>query len=147
MLGVVKAAPQARPKTTWLSLACICLKAHETTDLISLKLLPSCWMSAWSTASSSDAAIYSVLGTTLQHLSALPVPLLRQVPLLAFFGCLFLVSFLVFFLCAFWVPKGVQKGPQNGPKSIKKRFRNGTWKGYQKSFQNDDFHDPQMWLK
>ena len=38
-------------------------------------------MSAWSTASSSDAAIYSVLGTTLQHLSALPVPLLRQVSL------------------------------------------------------------------
>ncbi len=74
----------------------------------------------------------STLAATLLKIIALPVPLLRQVPLFVPFWCLFLVCV---FVGALWVPKGVQKGPQNGPKSIKKRFRNGTWKIVPKKLQ------------
>ena len=63
-----------------------------------------------------------MLGTTLEHLNALPVPLLRQVSILALFWCLFLVCFLGCFFGAQRVPKGSPKWSKIDEKEVSKRY-------------------------
>ena len=63
-----------------------------------------------------------MLGTTLEHLNALPVPLLRQVYKIALFWCLFLVCFLGCFFGAQRVPKGSPKGSKIDEKEVSKRY-------------------------
>ena len=71
------------------------------------------------------------------HLSALPVPLLRQVPLFGHVWCLF-----------FRVLFGCPKGSKRVPKMVKNRSNRGSemvlGTGYQKSSQTVDFRDPPM---
>ena len=70
-----------------------------------------------------------MLGTTLLHLNALPVPLLRQVYKIALFGCLFLVCFLGCFLGAQRGPKGSPKWSKINQKEVSKRhLKKGTKK-------------------
>ena len=63
-----------------------------------------------------------MLGTTLEHLNALPVPLLRQVYKFTLFWCLFLVCFLGCFFGAQRVPKGSPKGSKIDEKEVSKRY-------------------------
>ena len=63
-----------------------------------------------------------MLGTTILHLSALPVPLLRQVPLLVLFWYLFLMSFLRCFWGALRGPKGSPKWSKIDQKEVQKRY-------------------------
>ena len=70
MLGVVKAAPQARPKTTCL--ACICLTAHGTTELISWLVdewsqLNSVMLAVWYLDLDYFLPLQHVVSTWLQH--------------------------------------------------------------------------------
>ena len=63
-----------------------------------------------------------MLWTTLEHLSALPVPLLRQVYKFTLFWCLFLVCFLGCFFGAQRVPKGSTKGSKIDEEEVSKRY-------------------------
>ena len=81
-----------------------------------------------------------MLGTTLQISNALPVPLLRQVPLLALFGCLFLVSFLGCFLGAQRGPKGSPKWSKIDQKGVQKRY---SEKGTKKAPKTVFFRPPE----
>ena len=69
-----------------------------------------------------DWAIWSMLRTMFFHLNALPVPLLRQVPKISLFWCLFLVCFLGCFFGAQRVPKGSPKGSKIDEKEVSKRY-------------------------
>ena len=81
----------------------------------------------------------STLAATLLKIIALPVPLLRQVSILAPFWYLFLVSFLGCFLGAQRGPKGSPKWFKIYQKEVQKRYLE---KGTEKSFKNDDFQTP-----
>ena len=79
--------------------------------------------------SQQHAVTRNVVGTTILHLSALPVPLLRQVYVLIFVGVFLLVSFLECFLCAQRGLKGFPKWSKIDQKGVQKRhLKKGTKK-------------------
>ena len=80
----------------------------------------------------------STLAATLLKIIALPVPLLRQVPL----GSFWVSFFEVFFRVLFGVPKGSQEGPQKAQNRSTRGFETASQKGYQKSSKYDDFQHP-----
>ena len=116
LLNVVKAAPQARPKTTWR--ACI---AHGQIDLIAVTLMPSWWMSAGSiVTSSSDRSLRRAWDDawTFKRASR---SLAKTGLCWGLFWCLFLVCFLGCFFGAQRVPKGSPKGSKIDEKYVSKR--------------------------
>ena len=81
-----------------------------------------------------------MLGTTLEHLNALPVPLLRQVYFEVLFGVFFWFVFWGAFLVPKGSPKGFPKGSKIDEKEVSKRYLK---KGFKKISKMTIFRTPQ----